>query len=53
MLRSTVYPGTTALIEKALEAVDKSVDVVFCPEHIAEGKAMTELYELPENSLGT
>ena len=38
VLRSTVYPGTTVLIEKALEAVDKDVDVVFCPERIAEGK---------------
>jgi len=24
------------------------VDVTFCPERIAEGKAMTELYELPQ-----
>jgi UDP-N-acetyl-D-mannosaminuronic acid dehydrogenase len=26
----------------------KDVDVAFCPERIAEGKAMTELFELPQ-----
>ena len=28
------------------------VDVAFCPERIAEGKAMTELFELPRSSSG-
>ena len=25
-----------------------AIDVSFCPERIAEGKAMTELFELPQ-----
>jgi UDP-N-acetyl-D-mannosaminuronic acid dehydrogenase len=48
VLRSTVYPGVTALTERLLERLGKRVDVAFCPERIAEGKAMTELFELPQ-----
>lgn len=48
ILRSTLYPGVTALVERRLAAQGVEVDVSFCPERIAEGKAMTELYELPQ-----
>ena len=48
VLRSTLYPGTTALIESVLERAGVNVDVSFCPERIAEGKAMIELHELPQ-----
>ena len=48
VLRSTVYPGTTAKVEELLEARGIEVDVSFCPERIAEGRAMTELFELPQ-----
>jgi UDP-N-acetyl-D-mannosaminuronic acid dehydrogenase len=48
VLRSTVYPGTTALVERTISELGKTVDVAFCPERIAEGKAMTELFELPQ-----
>jgi UDP-N-acetyl-D-mannosaminuronic acid dehydrogenase len=48
VLRSTVYPGVTALVEQTLTAHGVSVDVAFCPERIAEGKAMTELFSLPQ-----
>jgi UDP-N-acetyl-D-mannosaminuronic acid dehydrogenase len=48
VLRSTVYPGVTALTEKLLARLHRQVDVAFCPERIAEGKALTELYELPQ-----
>jgi UDP-N-acetyl-D-mannosaminuronic acid dehydrogenase len=48
VLRSTLYPGTTALVEATVAGFRKSVEVAFCPERIAEGKAMTELYELPQ-----
>ncbi|MHB8190855.1 MAG: nucleotide sugar dehydrogenase [Ferrimicrobium sp.] len=48
ILRSTVYPGTTALIEGMLADLDVMVDVAFCPERIAEGKAMEELRSLPQ-----
>ena len=48
VLRSTLYPGVTALVERLVADLDKDVDVAFCPERIAEGKAMTELFELPQ-----
>jgi len=48
VLRSTLYPGTTAMVETTVAELGKAVDVAFCPERIAEGKAMTELFELPQ-----
>ncbi|AVT36409.1 nucleotide sugar dehydrogenase [Plantactinospora sp. BB1] len=48
ILRSTVYPGVTALTEKLLASRGLAVDVAFCPERIAEGRAMTELFTLPQ-----
>ncbi|WP_433348379.1 nucleotide sugar dehydrogenase [Micromonospora sp. CA-111912] len=48
ILRSTVYPGVTALTEKLLASRGLTVDVAFCPERIAEGRAMTELFTLPQ-----
>jgi UDP-N-acetyl-D-mannosaminuronic acid dehydrogenase len=48
VLRSTVYPGVTALTEKLLTGKGLAVDVAFCPERIAEGRAMTELFTLPQ-----
>ena len=48
VLRSTLYPGVTALVEQLVERLDVSVDVCFCPERIAEGHALTELFELPQ-----
>jgi len=48
VLRSTLYPGVTALVEKVVERLGLKLDVAFCPERIAEGKAMTELFELPQ-----
>ena len=48
VLRSTVHPGVTALTEKLIKRLGVKADVAFCPERIAEGKAMTELFELPQ-----
>jgi len=48
ILRSTVYPGVTALVEKMIAGLGREIDVAFCPERIAEGQAMTELFELPQ-----
>jgi UDP-N-acetyl-D-mannosaminuronic acid dehydrogenase len=48
VLRSTVYPGVTALVERLIASRGLAVDVTFCPERIAEGKALHELYELPQ-----
>jgi UDP-N-acetyl-D-mannosaminuronic acid dehydrogenase len=48
VLRSTVFPGVTALVEKMMAKRGLEIEVAFCPERIAEGKAMTELFELPQ-----
>lgn len=48
VLRSTVYPGVTRRVERLIEEAGLVVDVAFCPERIAEGKAMEELFTLPQ-----
>jgi UDP-N-acetyl-D-mannosaminuronic acid dehydrogenase len=48
VLRSTVYPGVTRRVEAMFARLGLGVDVAFCPERIAEGQAMTELFELPQ-----
>ena len=48
ILRSTVFPGVTSRVEKWVSENAPGVSVAFCPERIAEGKAMTELYSLPQ-----
>ena len=48
VLRSTAAPGDTARLEKLAAELGIDVDVAFCPERIAEGQAMTELFELPQ-----
>ncbi len=48
ILRSTIFPGVTALVEKMVAATGLDIDVAFCPERIAEHKAMEELFSLPQ-----
>jgi UDP-N-acetyl-D-mannosaminuronic acid dehydrogenase len=48
VLRSTIYPGVTALVERMIEDRGRRIDVAFCPERIAEGVAMEELRSLPQ-----
>ena len=48
VLRSTVYPGTTAYVAQHLAERGCVVDVAFCPERIAEGHALEELHTLPQ-----
>ncbi len=49
ILRSTVFPGTTARVRDLLAAAGhEDVHVAFCPERVAEGHAMTELRSLPQ-----
>lgn len=48
ILRSTVYPGVTAMVADMFVSRGLAIDVAFCPERIAEGHAMTELYTLPQ-----
>ncbi len=48
VIRSTVYPGTTEMTGRQLQAKGKKTMVAFCPERIAEGYALKELFELPQ-----
>lgn len=53
ILRSTVYPGTTQYVKFFLNKikkiqVGKNFCLAFCPERIAEGKAIKELKEIPQ-----
>ncbi len=48
ILRSTVYPGSTEKIRDYLRAAGLDVHVAYCPERVAEGKALEELRTLPQ-----
>jgi UDP-N-acetyl-D-mannosaminuronic acid dehydrogenase len=48
VLRSTVFPGTTEKIRDLLVANGRRLHVAFCPERVAEGKAIREIRELPQ-----
>jgi UDP-N-acetyl-D-mannosaminuronic acid dehydrogenase len=48
VLRSTVFPGVTKEVERLLSRLNLKTQVVFCPERIAEGFAMKEIFELPQ-----
>lgn len=48
ILRSTIFPGTTEKIRDFIRANGKQTKVSFCPERIAEGKAIEELKSLPQ-----
>lgn len=48
ILRSTVFPGVTKQVERLLSRLNLKTRVAFCPERIAEGFAMHELYVLPQ-----
>ena len=48
MLRSTVYPGVSEQVQDFLHARDLDVDVVFCPERVAQGFAIREMQTLPQ-----
>ena len=50
ILRSTIPVGTTRAIADQLRKANdlKSINVCFCPERTAEGKALVELQSLPQ-----
>jgi UDP-N-acetyl-D-mannosaminuronic acid dehydrogenase len=48
VLRSTVYPGVTKLVHERLQSSGRNIMLAFCPERIAEGKAMEEIRVLPQ-----
>jgi UDP-N-acetyl-D-mannosaminuronic acid dehydrogenase len=48
ILRSTLYPGTSERFRMNLKRFNPGVEVCFCPERIAQGKALEELHSLPQ-----
>lgn len=53
VLRSTVSPGTTEYIARFIESrtrltIGRDLYLAFCPERIAEGKALSELKTTPQ-----
>ena len=48
VLRSTVYPGVTKLVYDRIRSRARKIHLAFCPERIAEGKALEELVTLPQ-----
>jgi UDP-N-acetyl-D-mannosaminuronic acid dehydrogenase len=48
ILRSTLFPGTSEKISQRLAAWGLNVGVCFCPERIAQGKALEESKKLPQ-----
>ena len=48
VLRSTVFPGTTAWLASYLEMQGRNLLVAFCPERIVQGAGLKELRELPQ-----
>ena len=48
VLRSTLFPGMSEKIYASLQAENIDVGVSFCPERIAQGKALIELKQIPQ-----
>jgi len=48
ILRSTLFPGTSEKIRQRLTGWGLDIGVCFCPERIAQGKALSESRELPQ-----
>lgn len=48
ILRSTVYPGVSAKVQRFFEQRGLNIDVAFCPERVAQGKSIRELRQLPQ-----
>ena len=48
ILRSTLYPGTTEHVRADLRKFRPDAEVCFCPERIAQGRALEELHSLPQ-----
>jgi UDP-N-acetyl-D-mannosaminuronic acid dehydrogenase len=48
ILRSTLYPGTSARVHELFRERGLEIDVAFCPERVAEGQALEEITSLPQ-----
>jgi len=48
ILRSTLYPGTSARIQRWLAENGLGIDVAVCPERITQGHGLAEIFSLPQ-----
>ena len=48
ILRSTVFPGMSAHVQRFLKEQGLNISVAFCPERVAQGHSLREFRELPQ-----
>jgi len=48
VLRSTVFPGVTARVQKHFSDRGLDVSVAYCPERATQGRALREIREIPQ-----
>jgi len=48
ILRSTIFPGTTEVIDNMLKKQFGTSKLAFCPERIVQGEGIKEIYDLPQ-----
>ncbi len=48
VLRSTIFPGVTRIVEETLKATLGVANLAFCPERIVQGKGIEEIFNLPQ-----
>ncbi len=48
ILRSTIFPGTTKKVRNLIQKNKLKINLAFCPERVAEGKAIEEIRDLPQ-----
>ena len=48
VLRSTIFPGVTRIVEETLKAKFGAANLAFCPERIVQGKGIEEIFSLPQ-----
>jgi len=48
ILRSTLYPGMSQRIHRFFETRGMDIHIAFCPERVAEGQAIKEIFNLPQ-----
>lgn len=48
ILRTTLFPGATKIIEKAFHDKFKKAKIAFCPERISQGYGLQELKDIPQ-----
>jgi UDP-N-acetyl-D-mannosaminuronic acid dehydrogenase len=48
VLRSTIFPGVTKIVDNLLRQALGSCKLAFCPERIVQGRGIEEIFSLPQ-----